>query len=205
MRGLLAALLLLACLALLAPVQHADAISFQLKQGEETCISEDVLPGELLIGDFTVSPNDGRVSVSVTDTAGASIYSKSVSHEGKFAHTASASGEYRMCFHNSESSSTKTVSLSLSAGGRDYAEMAKKDNLKPLEVELKRLEDAVAQIHQEMKFLQTREQQMRDVNDSTARRVWWFSLASIAVMAAAVAGQVLYLKHFFKAKKLIRD
>jgi hypothetical protein len=143
------------------------------------------------------------VSVTVADTTGSSVYSKSVSDAGKFAHTASASGEYRMCFHNSESPSLKTVSLSLSAGGRDYAEMAKKDNLKPLEIELKRLEDAVGQIHQEMKFLQTREQQMRATNDSTASRVWWWSILSILVLLAVNGGQIFYLKSFFKAKKLI--
>jgi phage shock protein A len=43
------------------------------------------------------------------------------------------------------------------------------DNLKPLEVELKRLEDSVAQIHQEMKFLQQREQQMRSTNGTAYR------------------------------------
>lgn len=157
-----------------------------------------------MIGDYSVSPVDGRVSVTVADTTGTTVYTKSVTDNGKFAHTAAAAGEYRMCFLNSEGSSTKTLSLSLSAGGRDYAEMAKKDNLKPLEIELKRLEDAVAQIHQEMKFLQTREQQMRATNDSTASRVWWWAFISIVVLLIVNGGQIFYLKNFFKAKKLIQ-
>jgi hypothetical protein len=87
--------------------------------------SEDVLSGELLIGDFTVSPPDGRVSVTVSDGSSNVVYSKSVQSEGKFAHTANKPGEYRMCFHNSEGVSQKTVGLMLSSGGRDYKEMAK--------------------------------------------------------------------------------
>lgn len=228
--------------------------------------SEDVLTGELLIGDFTITPSDGRVSVTVSDSAGAVVYSKSVSSEGKFAHTASKPGEYRMCFHNSEGISQKTVALALSSGGRDYKEMAKKDNLKPLEIELKRLEDAVTTIHQEMKFLQEREKQMRETNgqrphaistsgaaeqkaeqamieggccagscscivaalgrsgvshcfdfpfmlacvllcassDSTSNRVIWFSVLSMLVLLALNGGQVLYLKQYFQAKKLIQ-
>lgn len=122
------------------------------------------MSGELLIGDFTISPADGRVSVTVSDSLGTAVYSKSVASEGKFAHTSSKAGEYRMCFHNSEGVSQKTISLQLSSGGRDYKELAKKDNLKPLEVELKRLEDAVVAIHAEMKLLQDREKQMRDTN-----------------------------------------
>jgi len=87
--------------------------------------SEDVLTGELLIGDFTISPPDGRVSVTVSDASSAVVYSKSVQSEGKFAHTANKAGEYRMCFHNSEGVSQKTIGLMLSSGGRDYKEMAK--------------------------------------------------------------------------------
>jgi hypothetical protein len=132
-------------------------------------LSEDVLAGELLIGDFSISPADGRVSVAVTDPLANTVYSKAVQSEGKFAHTASKPGEYRMCFHNSEGVSQKTIALTLSSGGRDYKEMAKKDNLKPLELELKRLEDTIVQIHQEMKFLQQREVQMRETNGPTTR------------------------------------
>ena len=168
------------------------------------CYSEDVLAGELLIGDFTISPADGRVSVAVNDAVGNSVYSKSVSSDGKFAHTASKPGEYRMCFHNSEGNSAKTVGLTLSSGGRDYKEMAKKDNLKPLELELKRLEDSIIQIHSEMKFLQQREVQMREINDSTSSRVIWFSVVSMIVLVALNGGQILYLKKYFQSKKLIQ-
>jgi hypothetical protein len=130
-------------------------------------------------------------------------------------------------------------------------------------VELKRLEDSVQQIHQEMKFLQQREQQMRSTNgnnrrkqmravgrgtgvalsassgrhprllspvlapasllrrvcastplflavriflrpDSTSSRVIWFSVVSMLVLVALNAGQILYLKKFFRSKKLIQ-
>lgn len=168
------------------------------------CPSEDVLAGELLIGDYTVSPPDGRVSVSVVDPTSSNVYSKTVQSEGKFAHTASKPGEYRMCFHNSEGVSQKTIGLTLSSGGRDYKEMAKKDNLKPLELELKRLEDTIVQIHQEMKFLQAREAQMRETNDSTSSRVVWFSVLSMIVLVLLNAGQILYLKKYFQGKKLIQ-
>lgn len=161
---------LLVTLCLIFFLHSAEGIQFLLRHGEETCISEDVLGGELLIGDLSVNPPDGRVAVLVTDPNGNSIYSKSVQSEGKFAHTASKPGEYRMCFHNNEGVSQKTIALTISSGGRDYKEMAKKDNLKPLELELKRLEDQIVQIHQEMKFLQQREIQMRETNGQKRAR-----------------------------------
>lgn len=82
-------------------LDSVSAIQFFLKQGEEICLSEDVLNGELLIGDFSVSPTDGRVSCTVSDASGTVVYSKSVNSDGKFAHTANKAGEYKMCFHNS--------------------------------------------------------------------------------------------------------
>lgn len=65
------------------------------------------------------------MSVTVSDPSSAVVYSKSVQSDGKFAHTANKAGEYRMCFHNSEGVSQKTIGLMLSSGGRDYKEMAK--------------------------------------------------------------------------------
>lgn len=132
--------------------------------------SEDVSTGQMLIGDFVIDPSDGRVAVAVSDAGGIEIYRKSVSSEGRFAHTASRDGEYRMCFANVEGLSQKSVQLSLSSGGRDYKELAKKSNLKPLELELKRLEDTVQLVHQEMKVLKEREMLMREVNGQSARR-----------------------------------
>lgn len=167
-------------------------------------LSEEVLVGQVLIGDFSITPSDGRVSTTVSDAAGSVFYSKSVSSDGKFAHTASRAGEVRMCFHNSEGVSQKTISLTLSNGGKDYKELAKKDHLKPLEVELKRLEDTVVQISQEMKSLQEREAKMRETNDSTGRRVVWFSVLTMLILVALTAGQIVYLKKYFKSKKLIQ-
>lgn len=65
-----------------------------------------------------------------------------------------------------DANNQKSVNFAFRSGleAKDYSGMAKKENLKPLEVELKRLEDTVQAIHQEMVYLQQREQQMRTVN-----------------------------------------
>lgn len=40
--------------------------------------------------------------------------------------------------------------------------------------------------------------------DSTSSRVIWFSVVSMLVLVALNAGQILYLKKFFRSKKLIQ-
>jgi hypothetical protein len=45
--------------------------------------------------------------------------------------------------------------------------VAKKENLKPLELELRRLEDLVVSIHDNMEYMKTREEAMRNTNGRT--------------------------------------
>ncbi len=63
---------------------------------------------------------------------------------------------------------SKTIEFNFRTGvnAKDYSTVAKKGNLKPLEVELRRLEDLTASIHEEMLFLKEREQEMRVTNGS---------------------------------------
>ena len=62
--------------------------------------------------------------------------------------------------------SQKTVTLNLKTGvnAKDYSAVAKKDNLKPLEIELRRLEDQVQAIHDDLQYMRGREENMRDTN-----------------------------------------
>ena len=81
--------------------------------------------------------------------------------------------------------------------------MVKKEHLKPVEVELRRLDDIVTAIHDEMLHQRSREQTFRDTNESTNSRVKWFSFFSIVVLLSLGVWQVYHLQAFFKEKKLI--
>ncbi len=126
--------------------------------------------GELLVGEFSISPPNEAVSVTVSDPTGLVVYSKTQSGDGKFAYTAAAGGEYRACFIGA-SAGDKTINFNLRMGleTKDYSAAAKKDNLKPLEVELRRLEDTVTMIHNEMLYMKTREEAMRSTNGMCCR------------------------------------
>lgn len=86
---------------------------------------------------------------------------------------------------------------------KDYSEVAKREHLKPVEIELRKMEDAVAEIHAEMLSMRDREHKMRDTNEETNSRVLWFSLFSIIILIGMGMWQVYYLRNFFKSKKLI--
>ncbi|EGW02796.1 Transmembrane emp24 domain-containing protein 10 [Cricetulus griseus] len=87
--------------------------------------------------------------------------------------------------------------------GLALARIAKVEKLKPLEVELRRLEDLSESIVNDFAYMKKREEEMRDTNESTNTRVLYFSIFSMFCLIGLATWQVFYLRRFFKAKKLI--
>ncbi len=86
---------------------------------------------------------------------------------------------------------------------KSYEGLGDAAKLKPLEVELKRLEDLSESIVQDFAHMRQREEEMRDTNESTNSRVLYFSIFSMCCLLGLATWQVLYLRRYFKSKKLI--
>ncbi|KAK6039883.1 hypothetical protein COOONC_22610 [Cooperia oncophora] len=86
---------------------------------------------------------------------------------------------------------------------KNYDDLAKAEKLKPLEVELRRLEDLSDQIVKDFAFMRQREEEMRNTNESTNSRVLYLSIFSMFCLLALAIWQVMFLRNYFKAKKLI--
>ncbi|ETO22195.1 hypothetical protein RFI_15005 [Reticulomyxa filosa] len=122
-------------------------IGFYLKPGEIKCLSEHLDNKELLVGEFSITPpstgasNAGGVKVTVSDPLEVNVYDKVVDN-GKFAFTSPAEGEYVICF-KSQDTVDKTVNFDVHSGvkAKDYSALAKKEHLKPIETDLKRIQD----------------------------------------------------------------
>lgn len=72
------------------------------------------------------------------------------------------------------------------------------EKLKPVETELRRMEEMVAEIVAEMDYLRTREQKLRDTNESTNTRVQWFAFGTMGMLVSLGAWQVVYLRAYFR-------
>ncbi len=140
------------------------------------------------------------LTVTLTDNYGLQLYSKTLK-TGKYSVTASNDGEYRTCFFNTEYSPT-TVSFQVKRGveAKDYSGVAKKDSLKPIELELVRLADIVQYIKDEFVKMEKSETLQKRVNDSTNSRVFWFSILSMIAIVGINAAQIHFLKSYFKDK-----
>lgn len=81
--------------------------------------------------------------------------------------------------------------------------MQANEKLKPVEADLRRIEEMTGEIVREMEYLRSREQKLRDTNESTNTRVKWFGVGTTWLLIGLWAWQIMYLRAYFRSKHLI--
>lgn len=90
------------------------------------------------------------------------------------------------------------LDIDIGADARDWSAIQAQEKLKPVETELRRVEELVAEIVAEMDYLRTREVKLRDTNESTNERVKWFAYGTMGMLVGLGAWQVVYLRAYFR-------
>jgi hypothetical protein len=134
---------------------------------------------------------------------------KDVVGENRYAFTSHADSAFDVCFESVMTGGKTTnprhveLDIDIGADAKDWNAVAAEDKLKPVEAELRRIEETVGEIVTEMDYLRAREQKLRDTNESTNERVKWFALGTMGVLMALGSWQVVYLRAYFRSKHLI--
>jgi hypothetical protein len=131
--------------------------------------------------------------------------------ENRYAFTSHADSSFDVCFENVHTGNSPSSSLSrhveldidIGADAKDWNAIQAGEKLKPVEAELRRIEEVVGEIVTEMDYLRGREQKLRDTNESTNERVKWFALGTMGMLVGLGAWQVVYLRAYFRSKHLI--
>lgn len=177
-------------------------------------------------GKGSFSPGGGtdttnyEVHINVADPEGKEVFAAPAVAEGRFAvHTKSA-GEHVICVYAAGLERVPAAEvarrwpdgrarfhLKLDLGNSDAevdpGEVAQKEHLTKLEQELVRLNDKVELILHELEFDLRQETKFRqDAERINGGVVWWSVLQTLWVVAVGV-WQVVHLKGFFRAKKLV--
>lgn len=90
------------------------------------------------------------------------------------------------------------LDIDIGADAKDWSAIQAGEKLKPVETELRRIEELVEEIVTEMGYLRTREQALRDTNESTNERVKWFAIGTMGMLVGLGAWQVVYLRAYFR-------
>ncbi|XP_043232885.1 transmembrane emp24 domain-containing protein bai-like [Amphibalanus amphitrite] len=202
---------LLGVLVVLAGLIDVEAIMFQLHPNNHKCLVEKVHAKTLVTGEYEVTEFPGQiVDFQVVDQNGHVLANRAdAKGHGKFAFTTDKDVTYQLCFasrvQQGQSAMVHDVTLVTKHGveAKSYEGLADAAKLKPLEMQLKKLEDLSEAIVQNFAYMREREEQMRDTNESTSSRVLYFSVFGMCCLLGLATWQVLYLRRYFKAKKLI--
>ncbi|KAI9396432.1 hypothetical protein POPTR_004G127200v4 [Populus trichocarpa] len=193
----------------------AESMRFDLQSGHTKCISEDIMNNAVTVGKYNVvNPNEGyplpvshKVTVRVASPYGNNYHHRVNVDSGNFAFTAAEAGDYTTCFsaadHEPETKLAIEFEWKTGVAAKDWSKIAKKEKVEVMELELKKLLDAVKSIHEEMNYLRGREEEMQHLNQSTNSKMAGLSFLSIVVCLSVAGLQLWHLKSYFERKKLL--
>ncbi|KAG1334435.1 putative Transmembrane emp24 domain-containing protein p24delta9 [Cocos nucifera] len=192
-----------------------QSVHFDLQSGKPKCITEDIKLHAMAVGKYIVVKSDDssplpdthRVIARISSPDGNIIHSADNVESGNFAFNAYEAGEYLACFWTPVHKPPTTVTLELDwrtgIATKDWTNIAKKEHLDVMELELFKLRDTIQSIHEEMFDLRLREEEMQGINRTTNSRMAWLSLLSLVVCLSVAGMQLWHLKTFFERKKLL--
>ncbi|KAH3685585.1 hypothetical protein WICPIJ_003447 [Wickerhamomyces pijperi] len=177
------------------------------------CIRDFVTEGQLVVVNIHSSGNSGDgqlLSFNIRDSVG-NEYRKKKDFSGdvRVAFTAHSSAAFDVCFVNilqrRGQKLSREIEIDIEAGSaaRDWNAIQAAEKLKPVEVELRKIEELSDEIVNELEYLKAREERLRNTNESTNRRVRNFSLVIIFSLVILGAWQVAHLRSYFKSKHII--
>ncbi|EEB13384.1 transmembrane emp24 domain-containing protein 10 precursor, putative [Pediculus humanus corporis] len=197
-------------LVFLSGLIAVDGIMWNLEPNTRKCLREELQSDVLVTGEYEVSDVFGqKVDYTVKDSKGHILSQKSDISKGKFSFVTENFDTFEVCFTSrvppQQHASRQEVSLIIKRGveAKNYEGIAEAVKLKPMEVELKRLEDLSEDIVKDFSLMRKNEEEMRSTNESTNRRVLYFTVFSMCCLLGLATWQVFYLRNYFKAKKLI--
>ncbi|KAJ5374724.1 G-protein comlpex beta subunit CpcB, partial [Penicillium concentricum] len=199
--------------------QLASALKFDLVAtsgggSNERCIRNFVSKDQLVVVTAIVggSKGDGqRVNIHIKDSMGNDHgRPRDVVGETRQLFTSPADTAFDVCFenqlvgHNGIANPSRPIELDVDIGAdaRDWNSIQSQEKLKPVETDLRRIEEMVADIVTEMEYLRAREQRLRDTNESTNERVKWFAFGTMGMLIGLGAWQVVYLRAYFRKESL---
>ncbi|KAI9784328.1 MAG: vesicle coat component [Geoglossum umbratile] len=205
----------IATLALfLTTIPLSSALKFDLqafpKGHHERCVRNFVARDTLVVVTAIVSGTKGdgqAVNIHIKDAVGNDYgRPRDVIGESRMAFTSHADSAFDVCFENVLTSITSVMNptrhieldIDIGADARDWSAIQAAEKLKPVEIELRRIEELVSEIVSELEYLRSREQKLRDTNESTNERVKWFAYGTMGMLVGLGAWQVIYLRAYFR-------
>ncbi|XP_078435644.1 emp24/gp25L/p24 family/GOLD family protein [Wolffia australiana] len=173
---------------------------------ERECVYDYVFyEGDHVSGNFVVVDHDifwgadhPGLDFEVTSPAGNVVYHLKGKSGEKFEFKAPTPGMYKFCFIN-PSSAPETVSFYIHVGHiPDASNVAAKDeHLTPINVKIALLKESLENVTSEQIYLKARESRHRHTNESTRKRLIFYTFGEYLALACVSGLQVFYIRRLF--------
>ncbi|KAL5796637.1 hypothetical protein ACOSQ2_001457 [Xanthoceras sorbifolium] len=135
--------------------------------------------------------------MQVTSPSGNVVHFLKGTSGDKFEFKAPDSGIYKFCFKN-PSSTPESVSFYIHVGRiPNEQHLAKDEHLDPINVKIAELREALASVTAEQKYLKARDSRHRHTNESTRKRVIFYTVTEYFLLAGASTLQAVYIRRLF--------
>ncbi|KAG1671828.1 hypothetical protein FOA52_000205 [Chlamydomonas sp. UWO 241] len=179
---------------------------------QNKCVYEEINANAIVVGTYNAFHKDNPsapmpIDVRVEDPNRQVMHHSSNNANGQFVFTTKVAGEYKACFTvqlYQQAIQTKIkIDWKTGVDATNWDAVAKKEHLDAVSLELRKLEESMRAVYDEMLLLQSKESKMRDLSEDTNQRVAWYSVYSLIIIAVSGLWQTWYLRRFWKRKKLL--
>ena len=177
----------------------AAGFKFHLPSEGLMCFKEDLTSETLAIVEVS---SKKEVGLRIMDSGNYYLYER-IQAEHKYSWAALESGVYSFCAFSQTDPVEIDVEFKKGVKAKDFSQIAKTKNLKGIEVNIEKIEESVKDLHKKVRYLREREEQLRNTNATIQSRVIVYSICTICILFALAIIQIMYMKRFFKSKKMI--
>jgi len=196
----------------------ANGSYFYLLDTEPSCFLEDVPEDTAILVKYAnldleqlgmgLGDQQQIARIVVTDPNSRNVVIQDCSKKGQVAFTSRISGDYKICvdiLHSPRQGRQYKFGLKVASASetQDYSALAKQEHFSAIVVEMTKINDRIQQQKQELLYLRSIEEKIRDETENVHDRVLYFFLGQTVIIVGAMLFQIFKLRRFFKAKQLV--
>ncbi|KAL7423320.1 emp24p/erv25p-related protein [Cryptotrichosporon argae] len=200
-------------------LSFTQALHFYFESNEKRCFLEE-LPSDTIVEghykallwkeDESAWKIDEQLGIHVNVeevTTGHVVVNTRGPSDGRFTFTSHEPGDHNICIHSNMtggwlSNEHIKLYLDINVGSARHDIDSDLSHVTTLASKLRELNNKVADIQREQRYMREVEAQFRDASELTNARAVKWSLLQLAVLIAAGVWQMRYLKVYFEDKKL---
>jgi len=138
------------------------------------------------------------------DPSGTLLITRQNEDQPIFSYTSEKPGVHTVCIDN-VSNEMMDIFIRFRSGvdAKDFSGIAETYKFKPIELDIYKIEELVKNIRRDTKNLITSDERRLRKRDKISSRMTFFSIITIVVVTVLASFQSVYLKSFFKSRKLL--